>query len=558
MDARSGELLEELPTGSRNLHGADLHRDGRRLAFGDSDGTLACLDLETGAELWRAGTPHLGAVNGVRFTPGGRHLFSVGRDRTVYYWNADTGRRAGPGRQLESVVQGVATSPDGRTVAAVHGCGAAAWDRVDGAPRWHLGELSNHGGLGEWALGFSHGGRRLWVGVDSPPYLRAFDLGGEGRFGPEVLALDTGGWVRALGFSPDGSQVAVLTRETLRALGAGDGEVHWSVELRASGLRHRNHLLDVLGFSPDAQRLWTLSEDGRVGCWSAGDGSVLNPGPVHERGVTGLRLSRSGRRLLVTTTVATAHLWEVPTGRYLWRFAPEPEPESRFASFEMRDLAGGRVGFDRVAKSGGVQGSFEVDLESEELPQPIPTPALRRRGISTDGSLEARVEVGRIGVYRQGEADPWRVLEGHPGPTHAEPVFFPDDRVLVCPGAGSWIRFWSLVTGALLLEHRVPVAEGSERCGHAMTLSGLGTHLALCAGDGAAWVLEVWRAAPGQGREELRVLRSRRLSIPQGAANQLALSADGRRLAVGTWWEREVWVHAVDDLLEPVAADPLP
>ena len=72
MCTATGTIDSRLPTQGRGVMGATLHPDGRRLFFGDFDGRLQALDLETGENLWRVETPHASALKWVRVAPGGR------------------------------------------------------------------------------------------------------------------------------------------------------------------------------------------------------------------------------------------------------------------------------------------------------------------------------------------------------------------------------------------------------------------------------------------------------------------------------------------------------
>jgi WD40 repeat protein len=70
------------------IHALAFSDDGKRLASGDSVGTLKLWDAETGAELLSM-EGHLNAIDGLAFHPSGRQLASIGSDGVVRIWFTD-------------------------------------------------------------------------------------------------------------------------------------------------------------------------------------------------------------------------------------------------------------------------------------------------------------------------------------------------------------------------------------------------------------------------------------------------------------------------------------
>jgi hypothetical protein len=91
--------------------------DGRRLASGSWDRTVAVWDAETGQRL-RELAGHRGLVNSVAYSPDGRRLASGAEDRTVAVWDAETGQRLWELSGHHGGVSSVAYSPDGRRLAS--------------------------------------------------------------------------------------------------------------------------------------------------------------------------------------------------------------------------------------------------------------------------------------------------------------------------------------------------------------------------------------------------------------------------------------------------------
>jgi WD40 repeat protein len=102
--------------------------DGKRLAVGESDGTIRIRDSASGEEV-AAMRGHASDVFGLAFSPNGRRLASAGNDRTVRLWDLATGEEVLTLRGHASPVNAVAFSPDGHLLASADEAGAVKlWD----------------------------------------------------------------------------------------------------------------------------------------------------------------------------------------------------------------------------------------------------------------------------------------------------------------------------------------------------------------------------------------------------------------------------------------------
>jgi WD40 repeat protein len=90
--------------------------DGRRLASGAWDHTVAVWDADSGERLLVL-TGHSGEVNAVAYSPDGRRLASGAEDWTVAVWDASSGQRLAT-LALDGPIASVAWHPDGCSLVA--------------------------------------------------------------------------------------------------------------------------------------------------------------------------------------------------------------------------------------------------------------------------------------------------------------------------------------------------------------------------------------------------------------------------------------------------------
>ena len=122
------------------------------VAFGDRDGSVRLLDLQTGRMRTAAGG-HDAAVTAVAFSPDGRTLITAGRDEQLVVWDTEhaTATEALQARGA-GVIEGLAVAADGRTAFSAGRDGTVvAWD-LHGGRRFERPLLAN---------GKPLGGRRL-------------------------------------------------------------------------------------------------------------------------------------------------------------------------------------------------------------------------------------------------------------------------------------------------------------------------------------------------------------------------------------------------------------
>ena len=221
-DVNTGQQIRTLTGYEDNVTSVSLGPDGRTLASGNWNGTIRLWDIDTGKEL-RTFTGHTSMVDSVSFSPDGRTLASTcsynpeGRrdlwDKTIRLWDVNTGKELHILTGHTSMVNSVAFSPDGKTLASSN---------------WHDSTI------------------RLWD-VNTGQQFRT------------LTGHESG--VNSVSFSPDG--------QTLVS-GSEDGTIRlWDIDTGQHLHTFTGHedSISSVAFSPDGQTLASGSEDGTVLLW---------------------------------------------------------------------------------------------------------------------------------------------------------------------------------------------------------------------------------------------------------------------------------------------------
>lgn len=154
-----------LPTVDRRFQGeypvtsGATRPDGRQLATGSRDGTIALWDSVSGRrEGFLPG--HQWFVADLAWTPDGRSLFTSAADRRVHRWRMPEGRIERSFRGLEGPGWALAIQPDGSKVAASTRGQVCLWDGNTGSLLHRFNVSSNRY---PWMLRFSPNGR--WLAI---------------------------------------------------------------------------------------------------------------------------------------------------------------------------------------------------------------------------------------------------------------------------------------------------------------------------------------------------------------------------------------------------------
>jgi WD40 repeat protein/serine/threonine protein kinase len=510
-DARTGRVLRKLPCGEssmRLINTTTLSTDGKYAVLpglGPDRQHARIYDVGSAQPVGlnlehRAQNRILAAA----FSPDRQTLLTGGADRTARLWSVPEGKPLGGPLAHPMSVSGVAFTPDGRHKATAQRYGLIRlWVLPTGNPhdyRVPVGSPSfvrfSRDGRFLLPAGRSAGGCELQT-------TQVFNLTTGERAGPP---LEANGFILDAAFSPDGLQVAAAislaasSAERKARQGQQPGELQlW--DWRAGKLRHEPLPLPseprMLDYSPDGRHLAVIGAKGELVVIGAAAGK-------------GLRRWQ-------------AHPPQLENGQWINNGAVRFGPDGRSLLTFGTDTNSARV-WD------GLTGQLRHELKHEEG---------RCLGVqfSPDGRLVTTTGWdNRVYVWELATGARLASL-AHPDMTYTAP-FSPDGRHLLTGCRDGMARLWDWRAGRLVhsFEHEHEV--------HAVAFTPDGRHVLSASDDG---VLKVWEWRTGK------------LVCPPfalgGAGLSLAVTPDGKRVAVGGFM-KELPVFHLDDWLMPPPLGP--
>ncbi|KIK55713.1 hypothetical protein GYMLUDRAFT_248521 [Collybiopsis luxurians FD-317 M1] len=265
---------------------------GQYVVSGSADDTVRIWNAQTGVQVGKPLSGHIGTVTSVAYSPDGQYVVSGSLDETVRIWNAQT----------------IAYSPDGQyVVSGSDNDTVRIWNAQTGVQEYlAISELT--------CLAF------LYL---LPPIIVAFrDVG-------EPLSGHTS-WVTSVAYSPDGQYVEYLAiseltcpaflyllppiivtfcDETVRIWNAQTG-----VQVGQPLSGHTDWVTSV-AYLPDGQYVVSGSLDYTVRIWNAQTGVQIG-GPLsgHTSNVTSVAYSPDGQYVVSGSYDRTVRIWNVQTG----------------------------------------------------------------------------------------------------------------------------------------------------------------------------------------------------------------------------------------------------
>jgi WD40 repeat protein len=275
--------------------------------------------------------------------------------RTGRYVRSMTSSRAPTkqGRQPahQSVVEALAFSPDGQTLASAAFGEVITWAVGEGRPRWKFDSMAEQ----IMAVGFSPDGRYLACGggqAAADGHIRILDAE-SGRLISDIPHAHSD-MVLGVAFGPDSLKLASCGADRMiRVFAVPSGKLLRSLE------GHTHHVLDVV-WRPDGKWLASAGADQTVKLWDFEKGEGIRTLTGHVKAVTRLLFVQDGRTLLTCSGDQSVRTWDVGTGRAV-------------RSIETGDYLCALAAGDSVMATGSETGSIRLyDTRTSQLLADLP------------------------------------------------------------------------------------------------------------------------------------------------------------------------------------------
>jgi eukaryotic-like serine/threonine-protein kinase len=294
--AQEGRLLA---TG-KDIGALAFRRDG--LTAIGRDGCIDLWDL-AGRRVVHKLIGHAGAVTCLAFTPAGDRLVSGGADGTTRIWDVASGREMRRGPKHASAPTALVVLPDGLRAASAAGDETViTWEIASGRELWrafapaasatHLVPLGPN-----TLLRYSTGmGSMTNNGFELIPGSAQFFDASTGLKQEHGKMEGIKGYVKGIALSPDGRLLAVLSTQSIQ----GDGVVQLCDAASGREIRQLagdSGILTALGFTPDGTRL-AVAAGTHIKLWDVAEGQevITIPGAASK-----LAFSPDGHYLLTVT-----------------------------------------------------------------------------------------------------------------------------------------------------------------------------------------------------------------------------------------------------------------
>jgi RNA polymerase sigma factor (sigma-70 family) len=301
-------LLADAPTTDQLVRDFAISRDGRLMAAAGFAFDPARRRMAQRVWIWGLGQDRLRRVIEVptvdlfcvAFAPDGAKLATGGFAGAVQLWDVATGDCLATRKLGASSVHSLAFAPDGQVVAACEqGKGTRLWDIENDRETFIASSLSS-----PVAPVFSPDGRLMAINSLDGEFALWDRATGQTRLAAEGVAV---------AFAPDSRSLAVSSRDggALMVIDTPTGTELWKTELGWGPTK------GGLAFAPDGKTIVT-ERSGVLRFFEAGSGRErLGTPQAHQGGVHVVRYTPAGRTIVTAGADGTVRTWDAATARQL-------------------------------------------------------------------------------------------------------------------------------------------------------------------------------------------------------------------------------------------------
>ena len=428
--------------------------DGNTIATagGWNDNVVQLWDAQTGAHKTTL-SGHTQEVNSIAYSPDGSIIASGSKDGMVRLWDVATGKQKAVLARtswmnflfpwLNSPVNSVAYSPDGKTVAAGSiDRKVRLWDtqttKLKATLIGHTGSVN--------AVVYSPDGKIIATGgdrTDNTVHLWDAATG-------ETIAVLTGyAPINALAYSPDGKTIATGGDHYSNALQLWNAKTK---ELKATYTEHTDGTLSSMVYAPDGKTIAAVGlRDNTVRLWRTGTGKHkatfkhANTDRGHD--ISSVAYSPDGNTIAAVGGYHKQHIGMV----YLWHV----QTQKRKIIYEGPDYISS-VAYSpdgRTIATGSWNGNLQVwHTVTGEALKTIPT--RHKSGVDSLAYSPDGKTIATGGGYRDDIVQLWDAgtgehktrLRGHTK-TVSSVAYSPDGKTVASGSTDGTVRFWDAVTG---------------------------------------------------------------------------------------------------------------
>ena len=271
-----------------------LSGDGKVLASAGEDRTVRLWNVEDGKELKKL-SGHEGPVVDVSLSPDGKTVVSGSSDKSMRVWNAEDGSVVDTFSH-EGEMTSVGFSSGGRFYSSGAGNDVTVWQPTKAK---ELATFTGHENLVQ-AVAFSPDGQTI-ASASSDTTIRLWSVAG----GKEILNIKAhDGSIYSINFSPGGTMLASGSYDrTIRVWNVADGQ-----QLRK--IVGHDEAVFAVDFTPDGASLVTASSDHTARVWDVESGKLTRT-LKHPGWVMGLAVSPDGGKFASADYGGNLFLWGV-------------------------------------------------------------------------------------------------------------------------------------------------------------------------------------------------------------------------------------------------------